>query len=124
MWLVKYDDGDREDYSARELAAVLVSTESEDEDGGAMLVDSELMLVDSELCWSTQLTVRPLEPFAFVAAGATAIAARPSTLQMRLRRACAAATSAPRHHRPMTPANASPSAINSQQRDRGGGGSP
>ena len=35
MWLVKYDDGDREDYSARELAAVLVSTESEDEDAGS-----------------------------------------------------------------------------------------
>ena len=35
MWLVKHDDGDREDYSARELAAVLVSTESEDEDAGS-----------------------------------------------------------------------------------------
>jgi hypothetical protein len=35
MWLVKCDDGDREDHSARELAAVLVSTESEDEDAGS-----------------------------------------------------------------------------------------
>jgi hypothetical protein len=33
MW--PHDDGDREDYSARELAAVLVSTESEDEDAGS-----------------------------------------------------------------------------------------
>jgi hypothetical protein len=29
MWRVNYDDGDREDYSARELAGVLISTESE-----------------------------------------------------------------------------------------------
>jgi hypothetical protein len=32
---VNYDDGDREDYSAREMAALLISTESEDEDAGS-----------------------------------------------------------------------------------------
>ena len=41
MWLVKHDDGDREDHSARELAAVLVSTESEDEDAGRMSSSSD-----------------------------------------------------------------------------------
>ena len=35
IWQVRYDDGDKEDFSAREVAASLVNEESEDEDGGA-----------------------------------------------------------------------------------------
>jgi hypothetical protein len=34
MWHVMYDDGDGEDFSAREMAGALVNPESEDEDGG------------------------------------------------------------------------------------------
>ena len=34
IWHVMYDDGDGEDFSAREMASLLVSAESEDEDAG------------------------------------------------------------------------------------------
>ena len=34
IWHVMYDDGDGEDFSAREMAGALVNPESEDEDGG------------------------------------------------------------------------------------------
>jgi hypothetical protein len=34
IWSVMYDDGDREDFSAREMAGSLVGAESEDEDAG------------------------------------------------------------------------------------------
>ena len=35
IWQVHYDDGDKEDFSVREMAGSLVNEESEDEDGGA-----------------------------------------------------------------------------------------
>jgi hypothetical protein len=35
MWRIRYDDEDKEDFSARKVAASLVNEESEDEDGGA-----------------------------------------------------------------------------------------
>ena len=35
LWHVRYDDGDSEDFSVREMAKSLVNEESEDEDGGA-----------------------------------------------------------------------------------------
>ena len=34
IWQVHYDDGDKEDFSVREIAGSLVNVESEDEDGG------------------------------------------------------------------------------------------
>ena len=43
MWHVTHDDGDNEDFSAREMAGALVNPESEDEDDGTgrMQSDSE-----------------------------------------------------------------------------------
>ena len=34
IWQVLYDDGDKEDFSVREMAGSLVNEESEDDDGG------------------------------------------------------------------------------------------
>ena len=39
IWHVMYDDGDGEDFSAREMAMLLVSAESEDEDAGTGQLD-------------------------------------------------------------------------------------
>ena len=39
IWHVMYDDGDGEDFSAREMAGLLVGAESEDEDAGTGQLD-------------------------------------------------------------------------------------
>jgi hypothetical protein len=54
MWRVNYDGGDRGDYSAREMAAVLASTESEDKDAGSGRTSSSS---DSESDGSTRTLI-------------------------------------------------------------------